>query len=285
MSTKPFNRGLSQQLLDDLREGPSSIILAACIERGLDVRLRDNYVNVYFRGRSVACLRGRRGRPVLLEVHNKYLDGGVIGPRRGRSGEYYCAFDVDAGLAEAYAGNIDGLVDRARAFVGAEEGVEESLLRANGGTSAVFCFDRQVQVPGIRRRLDLMGLRTDGSAMVAIEVKRYPDPRIQDVPSQLHGYLETFDPDDNGLRADVADSYRTVCRQLRELGLPAPDPAMVAEGMPVEGLVVLADNNARSQLLPRAHAQAQGLDRPIWLWEPREAFAIPAKAEWVQMGE
>ena len=72
--------------------------------------------------------------------------------------------------------------------------------------------------------------------LVMIEVKRYPDNRIQDVPPQLHEYLEIFDLARKGLAADVARSYRKVCEQLRALGLAAPDPSLVAAGMPVKGL-------------------------------------------------
>ena len=208
------------------------------------------------------------------------------GRRAGRRRSDYCDFDVDATFAEVYAANLDTIIRLAHQYVGPEEDVELRLLERNDSTVPVCCFDRQVQVPGIRRRLDLVGLLAGQvPALVAIEVKRYPDPRIQDVPRQLHEYLTILDPRQDGLRRDIARSYRTVCEQLRTLGLSAPDPARIVAGMPVKGLVIVSDYNPRSRLLPRAHECAANLERPIRLWQPvDEEFLIPVPDRWVRMG-
>lgn len=282
--TGDFRRGLSDEFLANLLQGPAGVVLQACQGAGLDVRLRDNYLNVYYRGRSLARVVGRGGL-ARLEIHHKYLVGDRVGGYRGRRGKHYCAFDVDAGFAAAYGADINTLIQQAQRYVGPEEDVELQLIQANHGSTFVCCFDRQVQVPGDRRKLDLMGVRGDRPALVAIEVKRYPDPRIQDVPQQLHEYLEVFDPSGDGLRADVAASYRKVCRQLRVLGQPAPDPEWIFAGMQVEGLVVVSDYNSRSRLLPRAHELAKSLPRPIQLWEPPAGeFVIPPASSWIRMG-
>jgi len=284
--TGGFQRGLSDELLEELLGGPCAAVLRACLDAGLDVRLRDNYLNMYFRGRSLARIVGRRRGPAKLEIHHKYLAADRIGGFAGRRGKDYCGFDVDAHFAKAYVMDLDAMVARASDYAGPEEDVELRLLESNGSSATVCCFDRQIQVPGDRRKLDLMGLRGGATpALVAIEVKRYPDPRIQDVPQQLHEYLEIFDPTRDGLRVDVAESYRLVCHQLRALGLPAPEPTRINAGMPVEGLVIVSHYNDRSRLLPRAHALAAKLDRPIHLWQPADGeFIIPAARQWVRMG-
>lgn len=286
--TKVFQRGLSDTLLQDLLHGPCGIVLRACQDGGLDVRLRDNYLNLYFRGRSLARIVGYCRLPAKLEIHYKYVVADRIGDYAGRQNGKYCDFDVDAAFAEVYAAHLDTLIERARRYVGPEKEVELRLLKRNDSTAAVCCFDRQVQVqvPGTRRTLDLVGLLADDvPALVAIKVKRYPDPRIQDVPRQLHEYLEILDPAREGLRADVARSYRTVCEQLRKLGLPAPDPNRITVGMPVKGLVIVSDYNPRSRLIPRAHECAANLERPMHLWQPADAeFLIPEPDRWVRMG-
>ena len=242
--SKEFQRGLSSALLEDLLEGPCRTILRGCRDAELDVRLRDNYLNVYFRGRSLARIVGRGERPVRLEIHHRYLVSDRIGCFEGRRIGDRCAFDADADFAEGYVAHLNKIIERARCHVGPEESVELRLLQQNDSAAAVCCFDRQIQVPGTRRTLDLMGLSVDEApTLVAIGVKRYPDQRIQDVPCQLHGYLDIFDPRRKGLRADVAQSYRTVCEQLRRLGLSAPDPMQIAEGMPVCGLVIVSNYN------------------------------------------
>ena len=284
--SREFRRGLSDSLLQNLLHGPSGTILRACRDIGLDVRLRDNSLNLYFRGRSLARIVGRHRLPAKLEIHHKYVVADQIGDCAGRRSGHYCAFYVDAAFAEVYRACLDTMIKRARRYAGPEEDVELRLLERNDSTAAVCCFDRQIQVPGTRRTLDLMGfVAGEVPALVAIEVKRYPDPRIQYVPRQLNEYLEILDPKQEGLRDDVARSYRTVCEQLRTLGLSAPDPTLITAGMPVKGLVIVSDYNSRSRLLPRAHELAVKLERPMHLWQLTGGqFLIPGPGRWTRMG-
>ena len=281
-----FRRGLSDAIHQDLLGGPCSTILRACLDAGLYVCLRDNYLNAYYRGRSLAKIAGRSRQPPELKINHKYLIADRIGDYTGRRSGDYRAFDVDTAFAEFYAVHLGSMIMRAREYVRPEDAVESTLLERNDNTAVVSCFDRQIQVPGIRKRLDVMGfLAGDTTAIVAIEVKRYPDRRIQFAPRQLHRYLEVFDPTQEGLREDVARSYRTVCEQLRTLGLSAPDPTQITAGMPVLGLVIVSDYNRRSRLLPRAHELAAKLVRPIHLWQPAEGeFVIPVPEQWIRMG-
>ena len=284
--TGVFRRGLWDGFLQDLQDGPCSTILRACQDAGLNVCLRKNYLNAYFHGRSLAKIAGRRRQPAELRINYKYLIADHIGDYAGRRSGDYCAFDVDTAFAEVYAAHLDSIIMRAREFVRPEDVVESTLLECNDNTAAVCCFDRQIQVPGIRKRLDLMGFIVgDAPTIVAIEVKRYPDRRIQCAPRQLHKYLEVFDPTQEGLREDVARSYRTVCDQLRTLGLSGPDPTQITEGMSVLGLVIVSDYNRRSRLLPRAHKLAAKLVRPIHLWQPADGeFVVPVPEQWIRMG-
>ena len=284
--TSAFRRGLSANLLDDLTDGPCATVFRTCVGAGLDLRLRANAVNLYFRGRSMARIVGRNRVPHRLEIHPKYVVKGRIGEFVGRRSGSYLAFDVNASFAETYAEELPVLVQKASKHVGQEEDVELRLLQRNDDSTDVCCFDRQVQVPGTRRTIDIVGVTSMGTPiLVAIEVKRYPDNRIQEVPGQLHKYLEILDLDRKGLRDDVAESYRTVCGQLRRLARAAPDPRRVTAGMPVMGLVIVSDYNPRSELLPRAHRLAAKLERPIYLWKPGPGqFAVPPPGRWRRMG-
>lgn len=281
-----FRRGLSDVLLADLLDGTCAVVLRACVQAGFDVRLRANAVNLYFGGRSMARVVGRNRLPHWLEVHPKYVVEDRIGEFAGRRSGGYLVFDVNAGFADAYAAELPVLMRKARKHAGHEEDVELRLLQENDGMAAVCCFDRQVQVPGTRRTVDIIGLTSRSApALVAVEVKHYPDNRIQDVPGQLHEYLEILDPDRKGLRDDVAASYRTVCRQLQRLGRPAPDPGRITAGIPVTGLLVVSGYDPRSKLLPRAHRLAAKLKRPIFLWEPESGqFTVPPPGRWRRMG-
>ncbi len=93
-------------------------------------------------------------------------------------------FDVNAGFADAYTAELPALMPKAGEHVGHEENVEAGLLQRNDGTADVCCFDRQVQLPGTRRTVDIVGSTSKNApTLVAIEVKRYPDNRIW--PSSL----------------------------------------------------------------------------------------------------
>ena len=234
----------------------------------------------------MARIVGRSRLPHRLEIHPKYVAGDRIGEFVGRRSGSYLVFDVNASFADTYAAELPALILKAGKHVGHEENVELRLLQRNDGAAHVSCFDRQVQVPGTRRTVDIVGLTSKSApVLVAIEVKRYPDNRIQHVLGQLHEYLEILDPDRKGLRDDVAESYRTVCRQLRHLERPAPDPGRVTAGMPVMGLVIVSGYNPRSKLLPRAHRLAATLERPIYLWELGAGeFEVPPPAQWRRMG-
>lgn len=175
MSARVFRRGLSDGLFRDLLDGPCATVRGACLDAGLDARLRPDAISFYSHGRSLARIEGRRRRPAKLSVHRKYLAEDRIGDYVGGGNGEYRTFDVDAAFAEVYASRVHSLVERARGHVRSEETVELRLLECNAGAAPVCCFDRQVQMPGTRRTLDLMGLISGPvAALVAIEVKRYP---------------------------------------------------------------------------------------------------------------
>ena len=172
-------------------DGPCATVFRACVKAGLDVRLRANAVYLYFGGRSMARIVGHNPVSHRLEIHPKYVVKDRIGEFAGRRSGSYLIFDVTAGFADAYAAELPVLMRKARKHAGHEENVELCPLQRNDGAVDVCCFDRQVQVPGTGRTVDIVGLTSKKDlALVAIEVKRYPDNRIQHVPGQLHEYLE-----------------------------------------------------------------------------------------------
>ena len=286
--TKPFQRGLSEEFLTSLlKDGPCGTVFRACLEAGLDARLREKYISLYLHGRSLARIREPQGNLAQCEIRHKYVGTDRIGECAGRRTGGDLTFDVDAAFAKAYIANLDTLIERAIPHVGPEERVEGHLLKSNGTKATVCCFDRQVQVPDDEGKIDLVGFHSgEDPAFVVIEVKRGGDSSIQYVPKQLCKYLETLDPDQKGLRDDIARSYQTVCQQLRNLGLEAPRPTDIAPGMPVKGLVIVSNDNPRSQLLPRAHKLATQMERPMYLWLPKDGdYLIPPLHEWELMGQ
>lgn len=280
-----FARGLSRTFVGDLLRGTSAPVLAACREAGLDVRLRENYWNAYDAGRSVAKVVWVGGA-ARLTVNRKYLHTGAFpGVMRAVRGHYVHLPVIDR-LALQFRGELPRLRLLASAHAGTEERDEFRLLNDNRSDTPIATIDRQVQVPGTRQTLDIVGVTTTGTpTLVLVEIKRDLDNRIQHVPTQLAGYLDVFVRAGGGLRADIASSLALVAGQLAELGFPAPSPSRFHAGMPVVGLVVLVRYDPSSGLLDRAHRDARNLAHPIWCWLPDDGsrLRLPPPEEWVRM--
>lgn len=257
-----FDRGLSADFQALLKTGVARPLWDRWRSDGLDVRLRDEYLNVYEHGASIAKLTlGRRVGPRLV-IHHKYVGDGRLGSRPGRRlGRDYLRWDLDHAVVRAWLDELPEIRERARTFAGPEGEWEDRVVRDNH-----WLLDRQVQVPTTGSKADLVGLSSvDGRpTLVVLELKAGLNNDIQRSPQQLSRYLDILAPS-GGLRADVARSYATVAGQLRALGFPAPDPAPIEPGMLVVGCLVLCEYNGRSRLLGRAQDLAATLPHPLYL--------------------
>ena len=283
----PFRRGLQDSFFRWLRAGTGRRLIDRFKELRLDVRLRDNYLNAYEAQNSLAKLRWKPGGAVDLEIHRKFLRDSPLAGRPNLNSESnpYVRFDVTREFASAY---VDALPDIqklvATGYAKGEGEWEAKCCKANLRETPLLVIDRQIVSGKPAARLDLLaigGCNSD-SFMVAVELKRDLDNRIQEGPEQTAKYLRMLDPDGAGLREDVADSYRDVCRQLGVLGFEAPDPELVHTGMPVEGLVALANYNEKSELLQQAFDLALSLDREIRFCHINDAdLVLPPEEEWI----
>lgn len=156
-------------------------------------------------------------------------------------------------------------------------------MQANLEGTPLVVIDRQIVNGRPRVKLDMLALTVDRGepTLVAVELKRGLDNRIQQVAEQALKYVKMLDPTGAGLRADVARSYRDVCEQLRALGFKSCDPALIRAWMRVVGLVALADYNPRSRLLGRALKAARRLDRPIAFCQlTGDRLTLPPSSQW-----
>ena len=270
-----FSRKLRDPLLAKLL-GIGAPLLDAL--RALDLRIRDNEINFYSADKSLLKVSQS-----ALVLHYKYAAGCELAGARKSKGGYLSLPFTEQSVTEVLE-HLPSILKNVREHAGVEGPWEEALVRANEHGTPLVVLDRQVRRPGDgdQRRLDLVAVTTDEAPMlVAIELKRGDDNRIQEVPEQLHKYLEMLDPDGEGLSADVADAYRIACTQLKSLGRVGPDPRTLTAGMPVRGLLVLADYNPRSTLLARARECARRLPRPMFLWTTAKRDApVPIPQDW-----
>jgi hypothetical protein len=272
----PFSRGLSPSFMDWLSRSPGRSLLDLFERHGLDVRLRDDYLNAYQAQCSIAKLEWRSGRPHLT-ISTKY----IVETGLALSTSDYTSFPVDDTFVERYALALPFIRATTAATYAKEEGLwEERCVRANLRDTPLVVLDRQIA--NTRMRLDVLAVyATHEPALVAIELKRDLDGRIQHVAIQAAKYAAMLDPDGWGLRTDVAESYARVCAQMRALSLAAPDPSLIRSRMPVLAVVGLANYNERSQLLARARRSALTLPRTVkFCFLDENNLTLPSAEEW-----
>ena len=278
-----FRRGISERFLGELLEGCFADICRAVMRHGLDLQIRQNYIDIYQRGNAVLKLRELKRPPCFrAEFHEKYLRGVSLPDQLPPGKSPYVAFDARGRFVEAYVRALPQVMANAKDYPGEEGAVEGELIRENCVPRAPVVFiDRQVQAHGVRKKADLLGLTRDGVALV--ELKQGLDTRIQRLMEQVgdyHGVLV----DDGRLRHEVSDSYRKVVAQKKVLGF-LPDDVAWPEGRPaVECLIVLYAYNPRSQLLDRLRraASCSALRTSLVLLSKGE-YAIPPPEKWKQL--
>jgi hypothetical protein len=288
--SRDFARGLSDGFMAWLQTGTGRALREAFRDEALDIRLRDDYFNVYEAQCSLARVEWRSAGEGMcqLKVHEAYLRGGAL-QSSGPTGRYV-SFAVTDSFVTDYVRCLPDLRQRAAERHGNEGRLEAKCLKANLAGTPLLVFDRQVVLPGLPDRIDVLAVSADRSRplLVAVELKRGLNNDIQSVAGQTLKSMQMLDPYGEGLRHDVALAYARVCAQMLALGLRAPDPALIKPGMAVAGLAALAEYSTESRLLQRAESDARSLRRPVGFcqldmshpvlpdpesWMPAEEFA------------
>ena len=279
----PFWRGLSDEFVAWLNAGIGRQLLDLLVRHRLDVRLRNDYFNAYAAQCSLAKVEWLpRTRTARLVIDRAYLEGSELLAQAGDVKRP--AFAVTDAFLERYTRDLSRIGKTvAQRYASPEGRWEERCVRANLEGSPFLVIDRQIANARPRLQLDVLAFSSDPKdpLLLAVEVKRDLDNRIQYVPEQLARYLRMLDPDGGGLREDVAASYRLVCTQLHSLGFTAPPPELVRPGISVAGLVALAKYSPRSKLLGRALEQARVLDRRVhFCFLSEDKVVLPRASQW-----
>lgn len=286
--TKPFDRGLTDEFVKELKGGSLLPILDAARSghdgQSLDFQIRGNYINLYIIGRSVLKLKGiPSGGSYYGSIDSKYLEGVPTIENAGSDGGDIRGTLVDDVFISWYCHNLPRICDNALAIPKEEGRVEQAIIAANrGDDTAVHFIDRQIQRSGDRSRLDLLGLLADGTPVLT-ELKQGLDSSIQDLTEQMGSYRQSMTVD-NRLRSDIAESYSRVVKQKQALGFcdesvsgPPPDAKVLY-------LVVLYDYNPNSKLKGRFIEAALKSDVKIHLTELVEShYKIEPMEQWVEL--
>ena len=244
-----INRSLSDDRFERILRDFEFLFERVRQEHGeLDLRLRDNYFNVYHRGNSLAKVElGPREGPYRISISREFAEGELSDTRFPEpSGKGTLVWRIPPMLLHAFfqTKHIDRLKRRiAERNYGEEITFEQMLITDNMNREDFYIIDRQV----IRPRAD--GKRVDALAIqqvepginkyrfVVLEAKLGCNPELEyEVGPQLQSYLDDIDQHFDEFKACYE---RTYC-QMQKTGLfrqPAFDRIEIVR--PVEGWIVV----------------------------------------------
>ena len=146
---------------------------------GLRLAIRNNYLNFYRRGQSVArvaCVRGK----LVADVHYKY----VLGEPLGYSGPLYLRLNAEghfpeASRARSYEGpaTLQLWIDAANKYVGDEKSFVDRLVEKNEHVIDLEMALPAWTLPNVAVRMDLVAI--ENGKVVFWEVKTVDDSRIR----------------------------------------------------------------------------------------------------------
>jgi hypothetical protein len=284
MSQEKFARSLPKDFLTELQSGRFATLLAAVKERNLDLQIRKNYIDIYADGRCVLMLAHQvKSDHYQARIHRKFLVNINLPDEQIANGNY-CIFNATPNYVRGYLQHFQAILQNSQDYAKDEATVEEKMIRVSlTPTAPVLFIDRQVIIPGIRLKVDLMGLEVRAGKVdkaILVELKTGLDNRIQHLIAQTTRYCDNFSL--NGfLPDDMSNAYRKVVQQKQELGLLAQEIEFPETKLPVQFLVVLYDYNPKSQLLGRLEERARDCDLDIKLVQLKAGdYTLPSPDSW-----
>ena len=284
---KPFARGLSAGFMHELIRGRFTPLLRASLDRGLDLQIREKYINVYASGRSVLKLTETR-MGYEADIHGKYLVDTPLPQARMVADEYH-RFTADDAFVQAYLAGVETIISNAvppKAET-REATIEERIIRHSYVEDSPIVFiDRQIRAHGISKQLDLIGLSTSvegETTALLVEIKQRLDNRIQKLMTQIGEYHAVFAPGGR-LRQDVTSSYQTVVHQKKQLGVIPDNVTFPSQPPRVQCLLVLYAYDPKSRLLDRLRESARSSAlRPKLVLIEEGCYGLPPSEEWEQL--
>ena len=144
MTTTPFKRGLSENLIRWLTTATGRALCAAFAEHKLDVRLRGDYLNAYRAECSVAKVGWQEvQKRAVLGIHWKYLANTpelLTGHKHG----HYCDLVLSAELTETYCSSLPAILRAVEGYSDEEGRWEQRCVEANLDGTPLLVIDRQI---------------------------------------------------------------------------------------------------------------------------------------------
>jgi hypothetical protein len=199
-------------------------------KRFLRLAVRDNYLNFYYKGQSVAKVGFEKNENVYFQTHSKYL--GFKSQkyiRLSSNGFFKCP---ESGDLFEYK-EIEPIKEKASDHVGAEKKFVDNIVAANGSVidmEMAFPADKEIPLPPKRKRgsayrIDIVTLEQSKDLQTSLvlweakmsnnsELKKRgeKDPAVVEQVEKYKRYLEKKEH-----RKSIADAYRNTCSLLVNL--------------------------------------------------------------------
>lgn len=242
-----FIRNLTDGFLAKLRQ-------AAITDPDLDLQIRDNYLNLYYKGNALLKLTEQNDQRYAVQIDEKFLEDAPVSP-----------FLVDLASVAAFLGQVPRLKQNIIRYghSSLEIEYEQLIVRANNAeprnNSDYYILDRQYAIDAAR--FDLTGFYWDRARrrrgqsvpLCLMEVKFALNPDIKAIHQQLGRYYGLVKANITTLAAEA----QSILRQKLELGLFNQPPDRV-EAMKtlaisddieqVQFVIILIDYNPHSAL-------------------------------------
>jgi hypothetical protein len=209
-------RKLSKNFIDSLKTGFLSGITSVVIsDKDLDFQIRNNYINIYFKGNSLLKLIEINKQIYKVDINHKFI-GSVSIPDL-----------VDEKTTETFIKRIPELKDNIIRYgvMSLEVEYEQLIIRANNNeprnNSEYFVIDRQYATPV--GRFDLTGIfwnrnkrrKKQEVPLCFMEIKFALNQDIKEVHDQIAHYYNEI----KGNTKFIAEEAENILRQKIDLGL------------------------------------------------------------------
>lgn len=215
----------------------------------LDLALRDNYFNLYYKGNSLAKVIFNKANSYKISINTKFFSNtsAAKDKRFSNKEEKDKHFEIvlDNKLLHPFFQKkyIDQFISNIRKVNYSEEIIlEQAIITDNLEREDIIIIDRQIKDKGFKKRMDLLALRQvennkNEYSFCVIEVKLGNNPELEkEVAIQLNEYISHIEKNFN----DYKDCYEKQYEQKKELNLfSCPKYKSIKIVRPVEGLIAV----------------------------------------------
>jgi len=237
----------------------------------LDLALRENYFNLYYKGNSLAKVVFGKGNSYKISINEKFfLETGAAKdtrfPDAVKKGDY-SEISLDKKLLHPFFQKkyINQFISKIRKVNNGEEiTLEQAIITDNLDREDIIIIDRQIEDKVLKKRMDLLAIRQveknkNEYVFCVIEVKLGNNPELKkEVVKQINTYVSHIKKYFNNYK----DCYEEQYKQKRDLGLIInPKYGSIEIVQPVKGLIAVVGYSgiAKAQIA-KLKSNHQGLD-------------------------